>query len=316
MKKWILIALTALLCLSVFGQAKKPTLMVFPSDVWCNKNGFMLEFDNQGTIELIPNFKLAMQSDSDLMNVISRINTLMADRGFPLEDLSASLKSMERTSALNRTVVSKTSGAHLAETPLDQLKRQAKADIILELDWTVNTIGPKKSITYNLRGLDAYTNKQIAGAQGTGTPSFSVETERLLEEAVLVNMDNFTARLQAHFDDLFANGREVTVDIQIFDNDSKIDLETEWDGKELAEIIDDWMAKNTVKHRYGKSTATENFVLYEQVRIPLYGENEMPMDTEMFVRNLMKTLRSAPYNITSKVEARGLGECMLIIGEK
>jgi hypothetical protein len=315
MKKSISIVAGILLCVSLFGQAKKPTLMVVPSDVWCTKNDYMTEFDNQGTIERVPNYKLALQSASDLMNVISKINILMADKGFPLVDLSSSLKSMERTSALNRTVTSKTSGAHLVETPLDQLKRQAKADIILELDWTLNTTGPKRSITYNLRGLDAYTNKQIAGAQGTGSPSFSVETVVLLEEAVLVNMDKFTAQLQSHFDDLFANGREITVDIQIFDTESKIDLETEFGGTELSEIIDEWMAQNTVKHRYSKSDASDNFVLYDQVRIPLYSTNEMPMDTETFVRNLMKYLRST-YNITSKVETRGLGECMLIIGEK
>ena len=31
-----------------FSQAKKPTIMVVPSDVWCNTNGYMMEFDNQG----------------------------------------------------------------------------------------------------------------------------------------------------------------------------------------------------------------------------------------------------------------------------
>ena len=37
-----------------FGQAKKPTLMVVPSDNWCITNGFTIEFDNQGTKEVIP----------------------------------------------------------------------------------------------------------------------------------------------------------------------------------------------------------------------------------------------------------------------
>jgi hypothetical protein len=316
MKRLIAIFAGMVFCLSLCGQAKKPTLMVVPSDVWCTKNGYMIEFDNQGTTELIPNYKLAIQSNSDLMNVISKIGILMTDKSFPLVDLASSLRSVERTVALNRTVTSKTSGAHLVETPIDQLKRQAKADIILELDWTVNATGPKRSITYNLRGLDAYTNKQIAGAQGTGTPSFSVETALLLEEAVLANMDNFTAQLLTHFADLFANGREVTIDIQVFDNEHQIDMETEFAGKELSEIIDDWMAQNTVSHRFSKSVASDNFVLYEQVRIPLFRENEMPMDAETFARNLMRYLRSAPYNIVSKVEMRGLGECMLIIGEK
>ena len=34
-------------------------------------------------------------------------------------------------------------------------------------------MGPKSSITYNLRALDAYSDKQVAGAEGTGKGSFS-----------------------------------------------------------------------------------------------------------------------------------------------
>lgn len=121
---------------------------------------------------------------------------------------------------------------------------------------------------------------------------------------------------QAHFDDLLENGREVTVDIQVFDNDSGIDLETEYDGYELTEIIDNWMAENTVNHRFSKSDGTETFILFEQVRIPLYKENGMAMDTDAFVRELRRFLRKATYNLDSKVINRGLGRALLVIGEK
>ena len=44
-----------------FGQAKKPTLMVVPSDNWCITNGYSIQFDNQGTVETIPDYKRAFQ---------------------------------------------------------------------------------------------------------------------------------------------------------------------------------------------------------------------------------------------------------------
>jgi len=303
-------------CLTVFGQAKKPTLMVVPADVWCNTHGYVQEFANMGATEVISDYKTALRSSSELLNVISKINILMTDRGFPLKDLSATLRSIEQNQAMNRATQSSTSGAVIAESPLDILKRQAQADIILEVDWTVNSTGPKRTATYNLRGLDAYTGKQIAGAQGTGAPSFASDIPTLLEEAVLANMDNFTAQLQAHFDDLFTNGREVTVDILVFENSAGLDLETEFNGYELTEIIDDWMGQNTVNHRFNKSNGSENFILFEQVRIPLLRENGMAMDTESFVRQLSRFLRAAPYNISSRVASRGLGRCVLILGEK
>ena len=278
LKSLLSIAILAVCSLSVMGQVKKPTLMVVPSDAWCKERGYEQAFDNQGFVEQIPDYKAAVSADKQLNAVISKINTLMADRGFPVKDLQQNLKSITALSAEDRLITSKTSGAAITESPLDRLRRTAKADIILEIDWTVNSLGPKNSITYNLRALDAYSNKQIAGAEGTGKGSFSAEIPVLLEEAVQDHMDAFVERLQAHFDDLFANGREVVLDFRIFDS-SMVDFETEFDGYELSEVIDNWLADNCVNHRFNKSDATESMALYEQVRIPLYKTNGMGQDT-------------------------------------
>ena len=49
MKKFLLTALCCAATLSLSAQAKKPTLMVIPSDMWCNTNGYMTAYDNQGS---------------------------------------------------------------------------------------------------------------------------------------------------------------------------------------------------------------------------------------------------------------------------
>jgi hypothetical protein len=298
-----------------FGQAKKPTIMIVPSDVWCTQNNYITKYDNQGTEERIPDYKRALQTDPNLLLVIAKINTMMNDRGFPLKNLETVLKDIDRQRAEDNMTSSKTSGASLAESPLDIIKNTAKSDIIMQLTYTINTQGPKKYITFILQGLDAYTDKQIAGAQGSGEPSFSADPPILLEEAVLSHLDNFNTQLQAHFDDLLTNGREVTVRIRVFSG-SPIDLSQEYNGKELAEIIDDWMAKNTAKGRYSNSDGSENFILFEQVRIPLYTETGKAMDTRQFVTELKKFLNAPPYNITCKVMTQGLGRATLVIGEK
>ena len=76
------------------------------------------------------------------------------------------------------------------------------------------------------------------------------------------------------------------------------------------------MAENTVNHRFSKSDGTENFILFEQVRIPLYKSNGMAMDTDAFVRELRRFLRAAPYKLESKVVNQGLGRATLVIGQK
>ncbi len=296
-----------------FSQAKKPTIMVVPSDVWCTKNGYMTEFDNQGTKLKIPDYKKAFQENSDLLLVISKINELMAERGFPLKNLESALKSLQDQSAEDAMLTSK-SGADVNESPIDQLKKVAKADIWMQLTWTVNQTGPKRSITFNLQGLDAYTDKQIAGASGTGQPSFSAEFPVLLEEAVLAHLDNFNVQLQKHFDDLFANGREVILRIKTFASFNG-DLESEYGGEALADIIDKWVSENTVQGRYSTTDATENMMFFEQVRIPLYDANNKALDARVWARGLQRMLKEK-YQIESKLMMRGLGQAQLVIGEK
>lgn len=298
----------------LFGQAKKPTLMVVPSDNWCIKNGFYTEYDNQGTKVKIPNYKSAFQENSDLLVVVSKINGLMAERGFPLKNMESVIKSLEQESAEDAMLTSKT-GSEVAETPIDKLKKVAKADIILQLTWVINTVGPKKSVTFELSGLDSYTNKQIAQAGGTGPASFSAELSVLLEEAVIAHLDKFNSDLQAHFDDLFENGREVTIRIKRFSSWDE-DLETMYGGDELGEIIEDWMADNTVKNRFSTSSATENMMYFEQVRIPLYDNKGRAMDARRFLKGLRKHLAVEPYNITCKLMTKGLGQAILVLGEK
>ncbi|HIR37571.1 MAG TPA: hypothetical protein IAC93_04270 [Candidatus Limisoma gallistercoris] len=316
MKKYIFLMAALIMPLLMEGQAKKPTIMVVPADVWCSENGYMTTYDNQGDEVSVPDYEKAVQNDMDLVNAITKIGELMAERGLPLKDLASTVRSIRQSSAEDEMTVSRSSGSSLAESPLDKLLNRAKADILVELAWKINTVGPKQSVTYTLRGIDAYTNKQVAAAQGTGAPSFSAEIPVLIEEATLEKMDGFIAQLQAHFDDLLANGREVNVNIRVFDNGSGMSLEDEYDGYELIDIIDDWMAQNTVQHRYSLTDATENMMRFEQVRIPLYRENGMPMDTRRFVTELRRYLSKEPFNITSKVLTKGLGRADLVLGEK
>jgi len=313
MKKFILLTLTLILSVALFGQAKKPTIMVVPSDNWCEQNGFVQQFDNQGKLVTLPDYRKAFQGNFDLLLVISKINELMADRDFPLKNLETTLKNIENQSAED-AMMSNKSGDGLKESPIDVLRRTANADIWMQMSWNVQTVGPKQQVSFILQGLDAYTGKQIAGASGTGASSFSADLPVLLAEAVISHLDNFNAQLQKHFDDLFNNGREVILRVRVWDSFDG-DLETEFDGNELGEIIENWVYDNTEQHRFSLSNATENALFFEQVRIPLYNSSGRSVDTRGWTRDLQKFLKDT-YKIDSKISTKGLGESQLIIGEK
>lgn len=316
MKRLVLLMASLFVCATLFAQAKKPTIMVVPSDNWCVQNGYVQKFDNMGTEVTLPDYRAALQQNSDLLLAISKINEMMAEREFPLKNLESSLKTLMNQEAEDAMLTNKEGGG-VAESPIDKLKKVAKADIWMQLTYTVNQVGPKRSLTFNLQGLDAYTNKQIAGASGTGKPSFTSEIAVLIEEAVLMHIDNFNVQLQAHFDDIFANGREIVVRIKTWD-DAGFDLEEEFDGDELGMIIEDWMSDNTVHGRFNTTDATENMMLFEQVRIPLEMEEDgkvRQVDARRWMNGLRKYLKSE-YDIESKLMMQGLGQAQLVIGAK
>jgi hypothetical protein len=131
----------------------------------------MQVYDDQGTKVKIPDYKRAFQENNDLLAVISKINGMMAERGFTVKNMESVTKTLASERAEDAVLTSK-SGAGVSESPMDKIKKVAKADIIIQLTWDVLRTGPKKSVRFTLQGLDAYTDKEVATAGGTGNPSF------------------------------------------------------------------------------------------------------------------------------------------------
>ncbi len=299
----------------VFAQAKKPTLMILPSDNWCEQRYFMTEFDNQGTKQKVPNYKQAFQEDTELGQVISKIGSLMIDRSFPLKDAEQELKAIEARNAEDNMTTSTASGSSISESPLDKLKNKAKADIIIQIWWKVTKTDNGKVVSFVLEAFDAYTSKRIASSTGNGTPNNTDIVPVLLQNAILANIDPFAAQLQSHFDDMFNNGREILLTVKKWNSWDK-DMETEIDGKEITDYVNEWLQKNTVKGRFNMSDATENIIRCEQVKIPLYDVNNNAIDARQFAKGLQKYFKAAPFNFEVKLMTRGLGEAILVLGEK
>lgn len=316
MKKSLFTIVLACIALVASAQIKKPELMVVPSDVWCISNGYYTEVENLGTTVKVPNYKQALQENMGLKLAIAKLNDLMAERQFPLQSLEQTIKNLEQRRMEDNLTTSK-AGNELAESPLDEVARTAKCDIILELSWEVKDMGPKHAISYILEGRDAYTAKTIGAASGTGAPSFTADVDVLLEEAIVANMDNFNNRLMDHFAEMQTIGREISLDIKVFANNAAgVDLESEFEGVELIDIINDWLQVNTVQGRFSMPYASENVANFTQVRIPVYDERGRAIDANGFAKLLTKELKKAPYNIPSKVLVKGLGRAVIILGEK
>lgn len=298
-----------------YSQAKKPTLMILPSDNWCEQRFFMTEFDNQGTKQKVPNYKQVFQEDTEIGQVISKIGSLMIDRGFPLKDAEQELKAIEARTAEDNMTSSSASGSSISESPLDKLKNKAKADVIIQIWWKVSKTDNGKVVSFVLEAFDAYTSKRIAASTGNGSPNNTEIVPVLLQNAIQANIDPFISQLQAHFDDMLNNGREITLTLKKWSSWDK-DFETEIDDREITDYVNEWLQKNTVKNRFNLSDASENKIRCEQVRIPLYDSNNNPIDARQFAKGMQKYFKAAPFNFEVKLMTRGLGEAILVFGEK
>lgn len=298
-----------------FSQAvNKPSIMVFPDDVWLRTNGFLQEVDNQGVKSQVPDYSKALLN-VELGQVITNIEKMMLERGYPLENLSQTLKSLQDAEAVKSMETSE-EGNSVQVSLKDKLLNAARPHLILYVSWSINTMGPKKSVTFSIKAVDAGTNKPAGIASGTGNELIGASLAVMLETAVLSHIDNFNAQLMTYFDEMVAKGREITVEVQVFENSpKKINTEINEDGDELSDDIAKWMKANTVNGAFTTQTKTSTLMKMTNVRIPLITEDGSALSADDFGTKLRKYMKKT-HQLPCSSYPIGTGKTVLVIGGK
>lgn len=294
---------------SLLAQAVQPSLMVFPSRAWCHQNGFeKVVVKANGKEVRVQEYDKAFIDNKDLGPAVRTIGKMMQDRGFQLVDLEAQLASQDLESALDNA-----GDEDIDVSAYDKLLETAGPDIALHINYYTETQGPRVTLFYDLTAFDAYTNKQVAstGLISYG-PVMSAPLQTLIQSALLSSIDAFNAQLMQHFMDMQEKGREISVRINTFSG-WEDGLETEVNGRELTEILEEWITNNCVAGRNHQKAASETSMYYDSARIPLFNENGKAVQAKQWLNGLRKYLKTL--NVPSKVKTRGLGQAQLIIGE-
>ena len=313
MKSKICLTMLLLCSMITFAQtAKKPTIMVIPSDHWCTSRYFTKTMDNQGKKVTINDYEAAFREDAELYSVAAKIGEIMAANGYPVKDYMQEYKSLmdEQT---EEEVTMSSMGSMIEETPLDMLRSRVKYDIELRVDWMVHQEKNGRSVSVSIAAIDTYSNKQVAAANGTCNAADKI-IARLIDDALNKQMGGFTQQLNNHFADLTNNGREITLQIRVWDSGS-ITLEDEnAEGVALIDMISSWVEDNTVAGAFNLMSNTESRAKFDQVRIPMLNAKGRAMDARMFANQLRQYLKTQ--GVDSKVMNKGLGDATLILGEK
>lgn len=306
---YILMVALAAFAAEAAAQAQLPTIMVRPGRSWCMENGYMKTYDNQGQEKQIPDYQNALL-DSKMLQSITEIEALLKDEGLKTASMQASSDAIEEFAA-EELLMDDEYGNVADKSALDEMRESAKADIYLDINWSIEKIGPKKQLSYTLVGKDAYTGDDVCSVTGIGEPSMSAGEAVLLREAVVGKMAELKDRMSNYFSNILANGRSVYVAIRV-STGSSIHLETAMQGGNLGRVIYKWILKNAVEHRATAGRSSRTSANYT-VNIPLYDTDGLPMSTEDFLWQLNEYLGQAPFNVKTRVANQGLGRATLFI---
>lgn len=260
------------LCTCVRAQdATQPTIMILPSDALVKRLGYLQRIEVDGRMRTVQDYEQLLIDESELRLAISQIQERFAERGFPLKDLEFSLKSINTQEAFD-----------VADNIDVDLKgillRAAQPDIYLDLDYFIAGSGLDRSMTFNIRAVDAYTNRAIAAASESGIPTISGNQAAMLVEQVENNIQNLQSQMSDHFEGLRLNGREIALRIGIELGAPIKDFRRErCNSLPYNHLIRDYLKRNTVKGVHHLQGVSAKEIRYDIIRIPLYDDEGYPM---------------------------------------
>ena len=292
------------------SQQQKPTMLVLPSDQLLQRYGKLKQQEALGKTLQVRDYAGYLLTDEDSKFIISTIQSKFIDFGYPLNDLEQTLKSIN-----DQEMIDAVDG--IQKDAKTVLLTSAKPDIILELDYSIQTDRStrdfKKSLTYTLRAIDAFSNKVVATIQQTNFDNGKDKTPAGLMQAALdKDSKTFTQQINDHFNNIVANGRDITLRVTI-ENGVNLTMSDEClDGDAYSDFIIDWVKVNTLQGAYNMSRNTETEMYFTNVRIKTLNENGTQYSAYDFARELSKALNKG-CGIKSKNTTQGLGDATISI---
>ena len=292
-------------------QQQKPAMLVIPSDQLLQQFGKLKQQEALGKTLQVRDYNGYLLTDQDSKFIISTIQSAFIQMGYPLNDLEQTLKSINEQEMLDAIDgIQKDAKTILLTT--------AKPDIILELDYNIVTDRSsrdfKKSLTYTLRAIDAFSNKVVATIQQTNFEgnSKTATPATLMESALAKDTKGFTQQINNHFNTIIETGRDITLRVTI-DNSVNLTMSDEClDGDTYSDFIIDWVKVNTLLGAYNMNRNTETEMYFTNVKIKTLNDNGTQYSAYDFARELSRALNKG-CGIKSRNTTQGLGMATISI---
>lgn len=311
-----MLALTVLAA-SAAIDGKKPKIMVFPSDDWCMRNGYLL--DDGKT----PDYERALQNE-DMDGAIAVLGDLMASEGCEMFSLKQELKQLHTEGAYDMVVTSKGDG-FVQEDDRDIVTRNVGVDFIVEMAMDVKPFGARRSMSFKLQTIDAASRKILHGDVGNSAASSS-PVNLHVKEAVGAILPNFCEKIAIAMAKIDERGREGSIAIKIAD-DCPLNLESEvtvaGESGELADYIAYWLEEHAKDTDFSITQKSRNSMRIDQVHFPAtaaagsggFGSRKGRTKShtmESFFKEIDKDLRLLGLSVTTV--PIGQGQVYVVLG--
>lgn len=262
-----------------------PRIMVVPDKAWCVEKGYVNESMRDGKKVVLEDYRRAM-ADKDFRDVSSAIKRALDECGISAVDSPSSQNIVEGDDFLNEYL------------------KQSKLDILITVGWDVGESSAMAPVNYRLEAIDVYTGKTVAVRNGEARKLLSQNIGTVLRRAVAPEMDYILMSIQGFFDDVAVNGREVRMILQIADNGSDVNMNTEYGGEKLRDIIKNWIDENSQNHKFTQTLNEDNKCGFN-VRMPLKTSNGSSMDVSYFASGLQQKLKELGVPLEIYIEGSG-----------
>lgn len=291
-------------------QTQKPTMLVMPSDQLLQEHGALRTQQELGKKLQIRDYNKYLLSDENSKFIISTIQQAFIDFGYPLNDLEQMIKSINDQDMIDEV-------SSIKKDAKTILLTTAKPDIILELDYNMTTdrssADREKKLTYTIRAIDAFSNKVVATIQETGMTNKDDNTAAgIMAKALKKSTSDFTKQINDYYNDIVANGRDITVRVTIDEGEPfQMDDESAL-GSSYADYVIDYMKANTLMGAYNMQRNTDTELYFTNVRIKTLNDNGTQYSAYDFARELSAALNK-DCGVKSKNISQGLGEATITI---
>lgn len=280
-----LILFFALLKFSIFGQSTEvktaqPTIMVIP---------FAKENESLRTV----------YENSEILRIaMTKAKEAFDKRGVNTIDLIAKIKQTNNNSVLQEGQESDFK---------DDVIAVSGADIYVVVEASKNFSNSGNSANVILSAYDAFSGESLANKTGNSPKIYTDNYEKLVEKAIENEIDNLLNTIQEKFTLIHENGRSIVLTIGVEAGSGlNMDSEVNKEGDLLSELIEEWVEKNAFKSQYHTQGITANKIVFDLVKIPVFGEDGNNFRIRDFTSKFRKYLKTLNLNSSQTVQGNNL----------